>query len=85
MRAFWIGAVLLCAFVAPADAQAISPNDGRADEVILDQCERRWPTDFSMRAACIDIQQEARQKLQQTRAASDDYNRPLKRDGHDYD
>ena len=77
MRSFWIGAGLLCAFVASAGAQVISPNEGRADEVIREQCERQWPTDFSTRATCIDIQQEARRKLQQSSATDHSSPGPL--------
>jgi len=67
--------VLLCAFVASAGAQVISPSDGRADEVIRDQCERQWPTDFSTRAACIELQQEARRKLLH-KSSAPDHNSP---------
>jgi len=63
MKALGIGAVLLCAFVASAGAQAIAPDDGRVDEVIRAGCERDFPTDFRTRLYCISMQQDAAKTL----------------------
>lgn len=67
MKGLWIAALILCS--APTVlAQPISPDDARADEAIRDMCENRWPADFSMRAACVDIQREALRKLSRSSA-----------------
>jgi hypothetical protein len=51
-----------------ANQITISGDDYSASREIIEQhCEREWPEDFSMRAYCLNQQQEAVEKLRQGR------------------